>query len=71
MNKKGLKMQTTIKAGGLTVQHNRRVLAVRTGVRAGGFCVGCGNHNRRGLKVTNTGIRCGGLDPNHTRNLLK
>ena len=45
----GLKVKTTIKAGGLsTVNHNRAGLKVRSAVKAGGTIL-CSNHNRRAL----------------------
>jgi hypothetical protein len=46
----GLKVKTTIKAGGLPgINHNRSGLKVRSAVKAGGL-PGI-NHNRSGLKV--------------------
>jgi hypothetical protein len=40
--KTGLAIKTSIKAGGLTTNHNRSGLAVRSAVKAGGLT----NHNR-------------------------
>ncbi|MDB4981964.1 MAG: hypothetical protein JWM82_2716 [Myxococcales bacterium] len=40
----GLKVTTTIKAGGLNALNHNRGLAVRTAVKAGGLSVS--NHNR-------------------------
>ncbi len=48
--KTGLRINTGVKAGGLSVtNHNRRALRVRAGVKAGGLSVT--NHNRRALKA--------------------
>jgi hypothetical protein len=41
---KGLAIKTSIKAGGLAMNHNRSALKVRSSVKAGGIWVG--NHNR-------------------------
>jgi len=48
MIKGGLSVQTAIKAGGLSMNHNGRALKVRLGVKAGGLSM---NHNGRALKV--------------------
>jgi len=46
----GLKVKTSIKAGGIgPVNHNRNGLKVKSAIRAGG--IGPVNHNRKGLKV--------------------
>jgi len=48
ISKTGLKVNTTIKAGGITPQHNRRPgLKVNAGIKAGYNCVA--NHTRRHL----------------------
>jgi hypothetical protein len=47
---RGLKVKTSVKAGGLTmINHNRSGLKVRGGVKAGGLSGT--NHNRGGVKV--------------------
>jgi hypothetical protein len=48
--KSGLKVRAGVKAGGMSRQHNRRVLKVLTGVRVGGIAT---QHNRRVLKLRN------------------
>ena len=54
-SKTGLKVKTSIKAGGFPGNHSRNGLKVRTSVKACGFP---GNHNRRGLKVR-TAVKAG------------
>ncbi len=64
--KGGLTVQTAIKAGGFIYNHNRGVLKVRAGVKAGGLP----NHNVRGLKVR-AGVKVGGIQSfNHNRAAL-
>jgi len=46
--KGGLTVQTAIKAGGLSMNHNARALKIRSGVKAAGLSV---QHNRRALKA--------------------
>jgi hypothetical protein len=61
----GLKVRTSVRAGGFTTNHNQTVargLKVRTSVRAGGFTT---NHNQTatgGLKVR-TNVRAGLAKP--------
>jgi hypothetical protein len=63
----GVKVNTTIKAGGIMPNHSRRGLAlankstphikVNTGIKAGGIMP---NHSRRGLRLSvKTGIKAG------------
>src|SRR6185312_792530 len=65
--KSGLKVRSAIKAGGLTINHNRSGLKVRSAVKAGGLTI---NHNRSGLKVRSA-VKAGGLTINHNRSGLK
>ncbi len=73
-NKSGLKVTSSVKAGGFpSINHSRRVLAVKTNIKAGEGIV-YSNHNRRlaksGLKVT-TGVKAAGMGPfNHNRRVL-
>jgi hypothetical protein len=49
--KSGLKVQSAVKAGGLTNgNHTRSGLKVRAGIKAGGQHHGIPNHNRRPLR---------------------
>jgi hypothetical protein len=65
----GLKVRSTVKAGGFTVNHSRAGLKVRSSVKAGGFTV---NHSRGGLKVRSS-VKAGvhKLLANHTRTALR
>src|SRR6267142_3509562 len=63
--KTGLTIKTSIKAGGLSSNHNRG-LAVRSSIKAGGLSTA--NHNR-GLAVRSA-VKAGGLSTaNHNRAL--
>ena len=44
----GLKVKTSVKAGGVPLNHNRNGLKVKTSIKACGVPL---NHNRNGLKV--------------------
>jgi hypothetical protein len=57
-----LVVRTGVKAGGggLPLNHNKRRVVVKTGVKAGGFPL---NHNKRRV-VVKTGLRAGGLPIN-------
>ena len=65
----GLSVKSAIKAGGVKAyNHNRKVLAVKTGVKAGGFQM---NHTRGALNVK-TGVKAGGVRAyNHNRSLAR
>jgi hypothetical protein len=58
-----LRIKTSLKAGGLSYQHNRG-LTVRSAVKAGGMSP---QHNR-GLKVRSA-VKAGGMSPQHNRGL--
>jgi len=47
--KTGLAIKTSIKAGGLSLNHNRSALKVRSSVKAGGL--GTSNHSRAVVSV--------------------
>ncbi len=67
-----MKVKTSLKACGVSPQHNRRGLKVRSSIKAGGICYGCGgNHSRNALKVRSS-VKAGGfiIVPNHTRRLI-
>jgi len=55
-----------VKAGGLNMNHTRRTLKVRTGVKAGGLKAH--NHSRGALRVR-TQVKAGALTANHSRRL--
>src|SRR5260221_11195069 len=64
---RGMKVRTSVKAGGLTVQHNRKVgrVKVRTSVKAGGIA---SQHNRKVSRVVvRTGVKAGGVNPHQKR----
>jgi acyl-CoA reductase-like NAD-dependent aldehyde dehydrogenase len=63
ITKSGLKMKAGVKAGGITLNHNR-ALRVKAGIKAGGITL---NHNRA-LRVK-AGIKAGGITLNHNRAL--
>jgi hypothetical protein len=46
--RKGSKVTSGVRAGGLNIQHDRAGIKIRSGVRAGGFNV---QHNRKRLGV--------------------
>jgi hypothetical protein len=50
----GLKVRTSVRAGGMNFQHNRRVLKVRTTLKSGGVTT---QHNRRLLNTMDKSIR--------------
>ena len=60
----GLRVTTGVKSGGLTSNHTRGALKVRTAVKAGGMKTI--NHTRGALAVR-AGVKAGGLTMNHTR----
>jgi len=63
----GLKVRSTVRAGGFQGNHSRSGLKVRSAVKAGGFQ---GNHNRSGLKVRSA-VKAGyHLHANHSRAAL-
>src|SRR5882672_7918485 len=55
--KTSLSIKTTVKAGGISMNHNR--LAVRSTVKAGGISM---NHNRLAVRST---VKAGGISMNH------
>jgi len=63
----GLKVKTSIKAGGLPYNHNRNGLKVKSALKACGLPY---NHSRNGLKVK-TGVKGGEIifRENHSRRL--
>jgi hypothetical protein len=71
----GIKVLSSVKAGGLTGNHSRRGLSIRTGIK-GGTGIYAHNHNRRlastkgqsGIKVLSS-VKAGGLTGNHNRRL--
>jgi hypothetical protein len=66
----GLKVKSTIKAGGIQPpNHNRSGLKVKTAIKAGG--IQPPNHNRSGLKVKSAIKAGGGMLQNHNRSGLK
>ena len=69
-NISGVKVTAGVKAGGMGPgNHNRRLLAVKTNVKAGDGIV-YSNHNRRGLAVkTNVKAGDGIVVANHSRRL--
>jgi len=63
----GLKVKTSVKAGGVPLNHNRNGLKVKTSIKACGVPL---NHNRNGLKIK-TGLKAGEIifRDNHCRRL--
>jgi hypothetical protein len=65
--KAGVKVKTTVKAGGRGENHGRNALKLRTAVKAGRSPGE--NHGRNALKVR-TAVKAGGRTENHSRTLL-